>query len=79
MVAEFSVPPLKRCPIRRAPKFPDAYFACDLCFVPPVEKHFANVVLLTETDIGIVIPREKPACYQNLDRSGSPWIEDRAV
>lgn len=37
------------------PKFPDAYYACDLCFVPPVAAFFPEAVLLTETDIGIVV------------------------
>ena len=32
------------------PKFPDAYYACDLCFVPPVAKFFPEAVALTETD-----------------------------
>ncbi len=38
-----------------SPRFPDVYYACDLCFVPPVAEHFPEAVLLTETDIGIVV------------------------
>lgn len=43
-----------------APKFPDAYYACDLCFVPPVAEFFPESVLLTETDIGIVVKKGNP-------------------
>ncbi|MBI5393828.1 MAG: substrate-binding domain-containing protein [Verrucomicrobia bacterium] len=39
------------------PKFPDAYYACDLCFVPPVAKHFPEATVLTETDIVIATPK----------------------
>lgn len=42
------------------PKFPDAYYACDLCFVPPVAAFFPEAVLLTETDIGIVVKKGNP-------------------
>jgi len=42
------------------PKFPDAYYACDLCFVPPVAKYFPEAVVLTETDIGLVVQKGNP-------------------
>ena len=42
------------------PKFPDAYYACDLCFVPPVAKYFPEAVALTETDIGLVVQKGNP-------------------
>jgi molybdate transport system substrate-binding protein len=42
------------------PKFPDAYYACDLCFVPPVAEHFPDSVMLTETEIGIVVKKGNP-------------------
>lgn len=48
------------------PRFPDAYYACDLCFVPPVAEHFPMVTLLTETDIGIVVPIENPHQIKTL-------------
>ena len=38
------------------PKFPDVYYACDVCFVPPVAEHFPEAVLLTETGIVIAVP-----------------------
>jgi molybdenum ABC transporter molybdate-binding protein len=42
------------------PKFPDAYYACDLCFVPPVAKYFPESVVLTETDIGLAVQKGNP-------------------
>lgn len=39
------------------PKFPDAYYACDLCFMPPVAAQFPEAAILTETDIGIAVPK----------------------
>ena len=34
-------------------ELPDAYYACDICFVPPVAEEFPEIVILTETTIGI--------------------------
>ena len=48
------------------PKFPDAYYACDLCFVPPVAEQFPESVLLTETAIGIAVPRGNPSGVKTL-------------
>lgn len=42
------------------PRFPDAYYACDLCFVPPVAAQFPETLVLTETEIGIVVPKGNP-------------------
>ncbi len=39
------------------PKFPDAYYACDICFVPPVAKQFPESVILTEAEIVIAVPK----------------------
>ncbi len=55
------------------PKFPDLYYACDMCFVPPVAEDFQFVTPLTETDIGIVVPKANPynvRTLQDLTRSG---------
>lgn len=48
------------------PRFPDVYFACDLCFVPPVADVFPEVTVLTETEIGIVVPRGNPKGVRTL-------------
>ncbi len=56
------------------PKFPDAYFACDLCFVPPVAEHFPEAVLLTETDIGIATPPGNPKSIVTLSDLARPGL-----
>lgn len=48
------------------PKFPDAYYACDVCFVPPVAEHFPEAVLLTETEIVIAVPKGNAKGIQTL-------------
>jgi molybdate transport system substrate-binding protein len=48
------------------PKYPDAYFACDLCFVPPVADVFPEAVILTQTDIGIVVKKGNPRGVKTL-------------
>lgn len=45
------------------PKYPDVYYACDLCFVPPVAEQFPEAILLTETEIGIAV---KPDNQKNI-------------
>lgn len=57
------------------PRFPDAYYACDLCFVPPVAEHFRDVVLLTETDIGIVVPKDNPEEIRTLADLARPGLK----
>jgi molybdate transport system substrate-binding protein len=49
-----------------SPKFPDVYFACDVCFVPPVAEHFREAVMLTETEIGIVVKKGNPRGVHTL-------------
>lgn len=48
------------------PKFPDAYYACDLCFVPPVAETFPEAVMLTETVIGIAVHKGNPENVNSL-------------
>ncbi|MFP6866431.1 MAG: substrate-binding domain-containing protein, partial [Roseibacillus sp.] len=48
------------------PKFPDAYYACDLCFVPPVAEAFPEAFLLTETIIGISVQNGNPKNVKTL-------------
>jgi molybdate transport system substrate-binding protein len=56
------------------PKFPDAYYACDLCFVPPVAEQFPEAVLLTETDIGIVVRKGNPRGVRTLADLAQPGL-----
>ena len=56
------------------PKFPDAYYACDVCFVPPVAKYFPEAVLLTETDIVIAVPKGNPKNVKTLADLAQPGL-----
>jgi molybdate transport system substrate-binding protein len=49
-----------------APKFPDVYYACDVCFVPPVAEHFPEAILLTEAEIIIAVPKGNPKGIKTL-------------
>lgn len=57
------------------PKFPDAYYACDLCFVPPVAEQFPEAVLLTETDIVIVVRKGNPHGVRTLADLALPGLK----
>ncbi len=56
-------------------RFPDAYYACDLCFVPPVAAQFPEAVLLTETDIGIVVKKGNPRGVTTLADLAQPGLK----
>ena len=45
---------------QKTSRMPDVYYACDVCFVAPVAEHFPRAVLLTETRIGIAVPKGNP-------------------
>jgi len=57
------------------PRFPDAYYACDICFVPPVEASFPEAVLLTETVIGIAVPKGNPKGIRTLADLAGPELK----
>ena len=56
------------------PKFPDAYYACDVCFVPPVAEHFPEAVIMTETDIVIAVPKGNPHQIKTLADLAQPGL-----
>lgn len=56
------------------PKFPDAYYACDVCFVPPVAQHFPEAVLLTETEIVIAVPKGNVKNVKTLADLAQPGL-----
>lgn len=56
------------------PKFPDAYYACDICFVPPVAKFFPEAVMLTETDIVMVVPKGNPKSVHTIADLARPGL-----
>ena len=53
---------------------PDAYYACDICFVPPVAHLFPEAVRLTETDIVIAVPAGNPAGLRTLADLAKPGL-----
>ena len=57
------------------PKFPYAYYACDLCFVPPVADVFPEAVILTQTDIGIVVKKGNPRGVKTLADLAQPNLK----
>lgn len=57
-----------------SPKFPDAYYACDVCFVPPVAQHFPEAVMLTETMIVIAVPKGNPHHVKTLADLAQPGL-----
>ncbi len=56
------------------PQFPDAYYACDLCFVPPVAEIFPESTLLTETEIGIAVQKGNPQQINSLADLARPGL-----
>ncbi|MBG86444.1 MAG: molybdate ABC transporter substrate-binding protein [Verrucomicrobiales bacterium] len=56
-------------------KFPDAYYACDICFVPPVAEQFTESVMLTETEIGIVVQKGNPKKINTLADLARPGLK----
>ena len=57
------------------PKFPDAYYACDVCFVPPVAEIFPESTLLTETEIGIAVRKGNPKEIKTLADLARPGLK----
>lgn len=57
------------------PKLPDAYYACDICFVPPVASLFPEAVLLTETPIVIAVPKGNPRHIKTLADLAQPGLK----
>lgn len=56
------------------PKFPDVYYACDVCFVPPVAEHFPEAVMLTEAEIVIAVPKGNPQAIRTLADLARPGL-----
>lgn len=56
------------------PKYPDVYYACDICFVPPVAHRFPEAVMLTEAEIIIAVPKGNPSNIQTLSDLARPGL-----
>ncbi len=54
---------------------PDAYYACDICFVAPVAAHFPEAVILTEADIVIAVPKGNPKRIKGLVDLAQPGLK----
>jgi len=57
-----------------SPQFPDVYYACDVCFVPPVARHFPEAILLTEAQIVIAVPKGNPKDIHTLADLARPGL-----
>lgn len=57
-----------------SPKYPDVYYACDICFVPPVAHRFPEAVMLTEAEIVIAVPKGNPHKIQTLSDLARPGL-----
>ena len=55
-------------------KVPDAYYACDVCFVPPVADLFPEAVRLSETDIIIAVAKGNPHGIHSLTDLTKPLL-----
>jgi molybdenum ABC transporter molybdate-binding protein len=55
-------------------KLPDAYYACDVCFLPPVAHFFPEAFVLTETDIVIVVQPGNPHGIDDLRDLAAPGL-----
>jgi len=56
-------------------KVPDAYYACDVCFVPPVADLYPEAVVLTEADIMLAVPKGNPKNLRTLLDLARPGLK----
>lgn len=53
---------------------PDAYYACDICFIAPVAASFPEALILTEADIIIAVPKGNPRGIKTLADLAAPGL-----
>lgn len=58
----------------KAGQRPDAYFACDVSFVPPVQDWFTDGVNVSETDIILLVPKGNPKGLRALADLARPGL-----
>jgi len=56
-------------------KIPDAYYACDVCFVPPVADLYPEAVVLTEADIMLAVAKGNPKKLTKLADLARPGLK----
>ena len=55
-------------------KVPDAYYACDICFVQPVADLYPEAVILSDTDVVIAVKKGNPLNIQTLADLAQPGV-----
>ena len=55
-------------------RIPDAYYACDICFIEPVKDLFPEAVIMTETDIVIAVLKGNPKKISGLVDLAKPGM-----
>ena len=56
-------------------KIPDAYYACDICFVGPVADLYPEAVMLSDTDVVIAVKKGNPKQVQSLADLALPGLK----
>jgi len=56
-------------------KVPDAYYACDICFVQPVADLYPEAVMLSDTDVVIAVKKGNPKNVQTLADLARPGLK----
>jgi molybdate transport system substrate-binding protein len=58
----------------KAGQHPDAYFACDVSFMPPVSDLFLDPLNVSETDIVLLVAKGNPLAIRTLEDLGRPGL-----
>jgi len=56
-------------------KLPDVYYACDVCFVPPVADLYPQAIVLTEAEIVIAVNKGNPKNVHTLADLARPGLK----
>ncbi len=56
-------------------QLPDVYYACDVCFVPPVADLYPEAVVLTEADIVLAVKKGNPKTIRTLADLAQPGLK----
>jgi molybdenum ABC transporter molybdate-binding protein len=54
---------------------PDAYYACDVCFVPPVANLYPEAVVLTQAQIMLAVPKGNPKNVKTIADLAQPGLK----